>query len=118
MAHRREIGAWGEALAAGWLEKQGYSIIARNYYTRWGEIDIVARGAQWLSFIEVKLRTRGEGSAERAITATKRVHWQRAAQWFCVKENIAANRAILFEQISLYVDQAAHVVRCRKYIVS
>lgn len=118
MPHRREVGAWGEQLAVTWLEKQGYTIVARNYYTRWGEIDIVARGANWLSFIEVKLRTRGEGSAERAITVTKRAHWQRAAQWFCVKETVAADCAIIFEQISLYVDQAARMVRCRKYIVS
>lgn len=112
------MGAWGEQLAATWLEKQGYTIVARNYYTRWGEIDIVAWGMNWLSFIEVKLRTRGEGSAERAITATKRAHWQRAAQWFCVEETVAADCAIIFEQISLYVDQASRVVRCRKYIVS
>lgn len=117
MIHRREIGAWGEALAIVWLEKQRYIIIARNYYTRWGEIDIVARRGQWLSFIEVKLRTRVPGSAERAITPTKRAHWQRAAQWFCVKESIAADRAIVFEQISLYVDRTTKVVHCRKYLV-
>lgn len=111
------MGAWGEQLAATWLEKQGYTIVARNYYTRWGEIDIVARGAHWLSFIEVKLRTRGPGSAERAVTPAKRAHWQRAAQWFCVTESVAADCAIIFEQISLYVDQATRVVRCRKYII-
>lgn len=118
MVNRREVGAWGEQLAAGWLIKQGYTIVARNYYTRWGEIDIVARGANWLSFIEVKLRTRGAVSAERAITMTKQAHWQRAAQWFCVKESVAADCAIIFEQISLYVDQAQGMVRCRKYIIS
>lgn len=118
MLNRREVGAWGENLAAAWLEKQGYVIVVRNYYTRWGEIDIVARGAQWLSFVEVKLRTRGPGSAERAITINKRAHWQRAAQWFCVTEAVTVDCAIIFEQISLYVDQAARVVRCRKYIVT
>lgn len=117
MLNRREIGAWGEQLAAAWLQKQGYEIIAQNYYTRWGEIDIIARGPEWFSFIEVKLRTRGAGSAERAITPIKRAHWQKAAQAFCLREPMVQGCAIIFEQISLYVDRVARVVRCRKYIV-
>lgn len=117
MLNRREIGRWGEQLAADWLVRLGYSIVAQNYYTRWGEIDIVARGPSWLSFIEVKLRTGQAGSAERAITLAKRTHWQRAATWFCVREVVAQDCALIFEQISLYVDRTAGVVQCRKYIV-
>lgn len=117
MLNRREIGQWGEQFAVEWLVRLGYTIVVQNYYTRWGEIDIVARRFDWLSFIEVKLRTGQTGTAERAITPAKLVHWQRAATWFCVREAVAQDCALIFEQISLYVDRTASVVQCRKYIV-
>ncbi len=50
------MGAWGEALAATFLEKKGCRIIARNYRCPYGEIDLVAEKEQYLLFVEVKLR--------------------------------------------------------------
>ena len=49
-------GAWGEALAAEYLRKKHYKIEAANYYSRFGEIDLIARNARYLVFVEVKLR--------------------------------------------------------------
>lgn len=118
MINRREIGAWGENMAAQWLRTQGYTIVAQNYHTRWGEIDIVARGTHWLSFIEVKLRTRDNGSAERSVNYRKQQHWQQAARVFCWRESVANDCAIIFEQVSLYVNRVTKVVRCCKYVVS
>lgn len=49
-------GAWGEALAAQFLQKKHYKIVATNYRCRFGEIDIVAANRKYLLFVEVKLR--------------------------------------------------------------
>ena len=49
-------GAWGEALAAEYLRKKQYKIVAANYSSRFGEIDIIARNWKYLVFVEVKLR--------------------------------------------------------------
>ena len=39
---RKEIGRKGEQVAADFLERRGFTIRDRNFYTRWGELDIVA----------------------------------------------------------------------------
>ena len=50
------LGAWGEALAADYLRKKRYIIEAAHYYSRFGEIDLIARTGKYLVFVEVKLR--------------------------------------------------------------
>jgi putative endonuclease len=41
--HNKQIGKLGEDLAAEYLQKQGYEILARNWGNKWGEIDIICR---------------------------------------------------------------------------
>jgi len=53
---RRSLGRLGEDTAAAYLEAQGYTLLARNWRTRTGEIDIVAREGEWLVFVEVRSR--------------------------------------------------------------
>ena len=55
---RREIGTMGELIAARWLSAHGRKVLFRNYRgVNRGEVDIVARHRQVLTFIEVKSRT-------------------------------------------------------------
>jgi putative endonuclease len=56
---RRERGALGERIAAQHLERQGYSIVARNHRTRHGELDLIAANERALVFCEVKTRIAG-----------------------------------------------------------
>ena len=56
MVKTRLNGAWGEALAAEYLRSKGYSILAANYHSRFGEIDLIACDSRFLVFVEVKLR--------------------------------------------------------------
>ncbi len=55
--YKKEIGAWGERIAADWLAERGYQIIARNVRTPYGEIDIIAQQGDVTIFIEVKTLT-------------------------------------------------------------
>lgn len=57
MENRRKTGSSYERLAAEYLEAQGYEILQMNYRCRIGEIDIVARDASYLVFVEVKYRS-------------------------------------------------------------
>lgn len=49
-------GAWGEALAAEYLRKKRYNIVAAGYRCRYGEIDLIVENKKYLVFVEVKLR--------------------------------------------------------------
>ncbi len=72
MKQSAEIGRWGEDYAARALEKLGYTIVARNWRCRFGEIDIIAEDPGNLAFVEVKLRKNDRYGAPREfVTRTK-----------------------------------------------
>lgn len=56
MAQNNLNGAWGEALAAEYLRKKKYNLVAAGYRSRFGEIDLIVENRQYLVFVEVKLR--------------------------------------------------------------
>ena len=56
MARSNLLGPWGEALAAEFLRKKHYSIVAAGYRCRYGEIDLIVKNRNYLVFVEVKLR--------------------------------------------------------------
>lgn len=94
--HRQALGAWGEDLAAAYLEQRGYAILNRNARTPYGEIDLVARQldpkaglgphgsagpGEVIVFVEVKTRrSTAYGLPEEAITSHKRDHMLASAQ--------------------------------------
>lgn len=56
MGRNNLAGAWGEALAARYLKKKRYQILASSYRSKYGEIDLIACDKQYIIFVEVKLR--------------------------------------------------------------
>ena len=83
MNTNKEVGRWGEEIAAAYLYKKGYSIVDRNFYTPEGEIDLIAfheeNEEQILVFVEVKTRTSGKlGYPEEAFTRKKWGHMLKA----------------------------------------
>ena len=70
--NRRRKGAWWEGEAARHLKEAGYEIVERNYRTRAGEIDLIARKDNLLIFVEVKMRSsEAFGRPEEAIDSKK-----------------------------------------------
>lgn len=66
------LGSRGEALALAALERAGYAVVATQYRTAAGEIDIVARDGPCLVFVEVKARRTLEcGTPAEAVTPRK-----------------------------------------------
>jgi putative endonuclease len=73
-------GPRAEALAAQFLERQGLTLLERNFRTRRGEIDLVMREGEVIVFVEVRLRTNSRyGGAAASITARKQARLVAAA---------------------------------------
>jgi len=88
------FGRSSEALAADYLGRRGYRIIARNYRTNLGEIDIIARDGDTIAFVEVKARrSRRYGPAKGALTAAKRRTICRVAQLYLKATGQSGTRA-------------------------
>lgn len=65
-------GSVGERYAARYLEEKGYRILARNYRSRFGEIDLIAANSRYLVFAEVKTRRKGSMTGPlESVTAAK-----------------------------------------------
>ncbi|MBP3313199.1 MAG: YraN family protein [Oscillospiraceae bacterium] len=76
-------GAWGEKIAAQYLKKQGYKIVAKNVSCRHGEIDIIAQNHAFLVFVEVKLRKdASHGEPREFVTFSKQTRLRTTAQWY------------------------------------
>ena len=81
--HRQSLGHCGESIAAGFLEKKGYTIIEKNYRTPYGEIDLMANQGDTIVFIEVKTRASSTlGPPEISITRRKAEHMRYAAEYY------------------------------------
>ncbi len=79
----QQSGGSAEEQAARFLEREGLEVIARNYRTRLGEIDLVARDRGTLVFVEVRLRSSARfGGAAASITPAKRRRVELAARLF------------------------------------
>ena len=56
MGRNNLVGAWGEGIAAEYLRKKRYKLLATGYRSRFGEIDLIVFNRNYLVFVEVKLR--------------------------------------------------------------
>ena len=79
-------GDGAEEQAARHLAEHGLAIVARNYRTRLGEIDLVAREGGTLVFVEVRKRASAYyGGAAASIAARKRARIEAAARLFLAR---------------------------------
>ena len=104
----RELGRLGEDYACQWLRQRNWKILARNWRSRFGELDIIALDPEAiLVFVEVKTRRTGRfGSPEQAVGPRKQTHLRRAAvQWLIShdRDPNARHRGTRFDVISLSV---------------
>lgn len=99
-----KTGDFGEELAAKYMEDRGMVILARNYHSRLGEIDIIAMDMDILVFTEVKTRTnRKYGSALEAITKAKLLRILKTGEIF-MRENDLLDLQMRIDAVEVYLE--------------
>ena len=95
------IGLKGEKAACVFLKKNGYKILTRNYKKSFGEIDIIAKKDENISFIEVKTRISTEfGLPCQAVTKSKKNRIIKTAKAYIVEKSLDENYS--FDIIEIY----------------
>jgi putative endonuclease len=91
-AKNLSYGKEGEILAAKHLIRNGYQILERNFKTRMGEIDIIARNDGYLVFVEVKARQSDNfGGPASAMTLSKQRKLNQMAKAYMAFKNVESN---------------------------
>ena len=110
MENKKLTGRWGEALAAEFLRKKRYQIVAANYGCRFGEIDLIVRNRKYVVFVEVKLR-RSDRFARAAeyVDANKQERLRKtAALWLSQNETGLQPR---FDVVEIYAPEGMETAR-------
>lgn len=98
---RRLFGDRGEQAAARFLKRKGYRILARQFETRWGELDLICLDGDCIVFVEVKTRRSAEtGSPGEAVDSRKQAHLTRAAMYW-LKQHGQLERRARFDIVSI-----------------
>ena len=110
MGRSNLLGAWGEALAAEYLRKKHYKILASGYRCRFGEIDLIAKNRRYLVFVEVKLRKNDDYATAREFVDHRKQDRLRTT----AKMYLASNPTKLqprFDVIEIYAPEGMETKR-------
>ncbi|MBU1148954.1 YraN family protein, partial [Patescibacteria group bacterium] len=103
-SYKQKIGKLGEMIASNWLKKLGYQILATNWHSQEGEIDIVASRNRILTFIEVKTRRSNRfGSAAESITEQKQAKLIKCIQKYLQANHPADNQQIQIDIVLVHL---------------
>jgi putative endonuclease len=103
---RRQLGSDAETRAAQLLQQAGFTVLARNFRCRAGELDLIARRAQLLVIAEVRLRSHSQfGGAAASITAAKRARIVRTTRYLLRVQPSLAHLTLRFDVLLLSAAQ-------------
>jgi len=117
----KEIGDLGEEIAEKWLKSKGFSILDRNYWKKWGEIDIITQQGSTIHFVEVKSTERGnirnfkpENDSyrpEEKVHPQKLKRMSRVIQTYLIEKNIEGEWQ--FDVLVVYLDPAEKLAKVK-----
>ena len=105
----RRFGIIGEKIAQGYLINSGYEILKTNFYTKMGEIDIIAKKDKYIVFAEVKTRTNLKfGTPAMSVNSKKKKHIKSVAKLFLYLHKLY-EQDVRFDIIEIFI----HAGKCK-----
>ena len=94
---RKSVELSGVDKVVNFLQEDGYSVIGKNFYTRYGELDLIAKKEDTICFIEVKTRSKARFPICNTVDFSKQKKLSLAAQIFCSKIENKQNHNFRFD---------------------
>jgi putative endonuclease len=111
-SHRQRLGRLGEKLAAEHFARLGFTVLAQNHHTRFGELDLVLSDGRTLVFCEVKTRRLGSGEPFDSLHGAKQSQVRRiAAHWLSEPSDRPWHEELRFDAVGVLVDRDDGLVR-------
>lgn len=111
----RNLGPLAEAIAEERLRELGYCILDRNWRTREGEVDLIAREGEVIVFVEVRARrTRAYGLPEESLTPKKKGRLMKTALAYLADKNLQ-EMDCRFDLVAIECSKEGGVVRLEHY---
>ena len=107
-------GAWGEAIAAKYLQKKRYKLVACGYRCRFGEIDLIVKNRKFLVFVEVKLRKDDRFAMAREFVDSRKQDKIRITASMYLSQN-PTDLQPRFDVIEIYAPDGTATVRPKIY---
>lgn len=110
MGKTNQLGVWGEALAAEYLRKKRYRVVASRFRSRFGEIDLIVRNREYLVFVEVKLRKNSDfAQAREFVDGKKQARIRTTASMYLALH--PTEQKTRFDVIEIYAPDGMETVR-------
>ena len=110
MARSNLSGPWGEALAAEYLRKKRYKLIAQGYSCKFGEIDLIVADRKYLVFVEVKTRKNADFARAREYVNERKRDRIRVTASVYLSQN-PTNLQPRFDIVEIYAPEGIHTLR-------
>lgn len=108
--NKREQGSHYETMAAEYLKNKGYKIITQNFFSKNGEIDIIAKDTDTLVFCEVKYRSNARyGLPEEAVDYRKQDKIRKTAAYYLYRNNFPVETRVRFDVIAVLGEKITHI---------
>lgn len=102
MKNSNSKGKWGEDLASKYLMKKDYTIIDRNYKTKFGEIDIICRRNEEIIFVEVKMRSNFNYRKALGAISPSKIEKLRKTALIYIQEKFDFDVAFRFDVVMIH----------------
>ena len=111
MGRNNIVGSWGESITAKYLQQKRYKLVAMNYHSRFGEIDLIVSDSNYLVFVEVKLRKSDRfASAHEHVDLHKQQRIRSTAEVFLTEYNTELQPRFDVVEVVTGPDGPMHVV--------
>ena len=111
--NKKEKGDLGENIACKFLIKNGFTVVDRNYYKKWGEIDVVAKKGNELHFFEVKSTFLKDVRPEENVNSFKTIQLRKIIQTYLIDKGFGLDYVFRFHVLSVFINERTRLARVK-----